>query len=374
MKIAIHGFYGMGNLGDEAILRALLQILDGFPTIEAVVFAKRPEQVSGIHGVRSVRSSGKRSFLRRAWEIGTSNLFVLGGGGLLKDYGDDSSSLEAWLRLLRLAQMLNVRTALGAVGVESIRYEDSKKTLRRILDRVDLAMVRDNHSKEVLLDIGVKNRIRITSDPAVLLADPKPRESDDLLVLPRIMICVRHWFSKGNYVEDPEVNENLIRSLAAAADHLVEHHSAQIDFVPFRTTSYDDDRVVANQVISHMKCTKNVDVCPSTPGVDDFIDMLDRTSLVIGMRLHSLILATGVGLPVIGLEYMPKVRAYMQSLNQGDYSLRLQEVTSDRLIGLVEDTVEQYSARSRLICSEICRLQEMARESLAELVRLAQGG
>lgn len=36
MKLAIHGFYGQGNLGDEVILKALLQEEFGrFPEIDS---------------------------------------------------------------------------------------------------------------------------------------------------------------------------------------------------------------------------------------------------------------------------------------------------------------------------------------------------
>ena len=370
-RIAIHGFYGMGNLGDEVILKALLQELDRFPEAEVIIFSRDPEQVSRTHGVRSLPARGRRSFLRRIWEIKTSDLFALGGGGLLKDYGSDSSSLKGWLRLLRLAKRLNVKTTLWAVGVENIRYDDSKKALRDALDGVDLITVRDSYSKQVLRGIGIEKEVKVVTDPAVLLANPKVRESKDISPPPKVMISVRHWFSKGEFIENPEANETFIKSLGAAADYLVERYSARIDFVPLRTTSYDDDRVVARQVVSCMKHGDSVRVLSSAPGVDEFAGMVDQYSLVIGMRLHSLILATAAGLPVIGLEYMPKVRAYMESIDQGDYSLDLEAVTSDRLVALIEDTFDHYNTRSQLICSEISKLQNIARDGIAELVELA---
>jgi len=371
VRIAIHGFYGQGNLGDEAILKGLLQEFDRYPEVEVVVFSRDPVQVSRIHGIKSLPSRGKRSFIRRIMEIKTSNLFVMGGGGLLKDYGSDSSSLKGWLSLLQLAKKLKVKTALFAVGVENIRYDDSKKTLRNALDGVDLITVRDSYSKEILLHIGIDNAVGVVTDPAVLLANPKATERKDDSTSPKIMICVRHWFSKGEYVENPEVNEKFIKSLAAAVDYLVERYSARIAFVPLRTTNYDDDRVIAKQVVSCMKHGAGVHVHSSAPGVDEFLGMVNQQSLVIGMRLHSLVLATAAGIPVIGLEYMPKVRAYMDSIGQGGYSLKLVAVTTDKLVALIEDTFRQYDTRSQSICSEVSELQSIARNSIAELFKLA---
>jgi len=371
-KIAIHGFYGEGNLGDEAILKAILQEFSKFPDINVVVFSSNPKQVSITHGVRSIYSQGRRSLLRRIWEIKTSNLFILGGGGLLKDYGSDSSSLEEWLKLLRLAKRLNVKTALCAVGVENIRYDESRKLIRDALDGVDLITVRDRNSKDVLIDIGVTNEVKVVTDPAVLLANINAsKKIKDISMPPKVIICVRHWFDKGFYIEKPEVNENFMRSLSATADFLVEQYNTEIDFIPFRTTSYDDDRIVAKQVISYMKHKDRTHIHSHAPGVDEYIEMAKQSSLVIGMRLHSLILGASVGVPVIGLAYMPKVKAYMDSIDQSEYSLDLETITGEKLISLIESISKNYDTNSKKIVPEISKLQMVAMRSIAEMVELA---
>ncbi|HER23665.1 MAG TPA: hypothetical protein ENO17_01145 [Candidatus Atribacteria bacterium] len=369
-KFAIHGFYGQGNLGDEAILKALLQEFSKFPNIKVVVFCSKPKQVFRAHGVRSVNSQGRRNFLRRIWEIKTSDLFILGGGGLLKDYGNDSSSLKEWLRLLKFAKKLNIKTALCAVGVENIRYDESRKLIRDALDKVDVITVRDCSSKDILRDIRVANEVKVVSDPAVLLTNINTDKLEDNLVSPKVIICIRHWFSKGFYIEKPEINENFIRSLSIAADFLIEHYNKKIYFVPFRTTSYDDDRIVAKQVVSYMKHKDKIYIHSSAPEVDEFIEMVKQSSLVIGMRLHSLILGTSIGVPVIGLEYMPKVRAYMESIKQSEYSLDLETITSEKLINKILITFEKYKERSQVIGLEISRLKKLASTNIEDLIEL----
>ena len=370
-KITIHGFYGQGNLGDEAILKALLQEFNKFPNIKVVVFSSKPKQVSITHGVGSVHSQGRRSLLRRIWEIKTSDLFILGGGGLLKDYGNDSSSLKEWLRLLKFAKRLNIKTALCAVGVENIRYDESRKLIRDALDGVDLITVRDYKSKDVLMNIGVANEVKVVSDPAILLANINADKIKDNLISSKVIICIRHWFNKGFYIEKPEINENFIRSLSTAADFLIEHYNMKIDFIPFRTTSYDDDRIVAKQVVSYMKHKDKTHIYSRILEVDEFIEMAKRSSLVIGMRLHSLILGTSIGVPVIGLEYMPKVKAYMESIKQSEYSLDLETITSEKLINKILITFEKYKERSQIINSEVFRLRKLVSANIKDLIELA---
>jgi len=372
IKIVIHGFYGQGNLGDEAILKALLQEFSKFSDIKVVVFSSNPKQVSKMHGVRSVHSQRRSSLLRRIWEIKTSNLFILGGGGLLKDYGHDSSSLKTWLRLLNLANKLNIKTVLCAIGVENIRYDESRKLLKDALDKVDLITVRDRNSKDILIDIGVKNEVKIVTDPVVLLANINTSKIKDIVMVPQIIICVRHWFDKGFYIEKSEINENFILSLSIAADFLVEQYNANIEFIPLRTTSYDDDRIVAKQVVSYMSHKDRTHIHSRVPAVNDFIEIAKQSSLVIGMRLHSLILGTTIGVPVIGLVYMPKVRGYMDSIGQSEYSLDLETITDEKLIYLIENIFKNYDVHSNEIVSEISKLQMVARESIVGMVELAR--
>lgn len=370
-KIAIHGFYGHGNLGDEAILKALLQEFGKFSNIKVVVFSRNPKQVSATHGVGCLPERGRWSVLRRIWKIKMSDLFVLGGGGLLKDYGKDSSDVRRWLGLLQLAKRLNVKTALLAVGVENIRYDESRKIIKNVLDKVNLITVRDHISKDVLMDVGIANEIKVVTDPAVLLANSNAGGIKEFTSSPKVIICVRHWFDKGFYIEKPEINENFLRSLSVAADFLIEHYNAKIEFIPFRTTSYDDDRIVAKHVVSYMKHKDRTFLHSRAPDVDEFIEMVKQSSLVIGMRLHSLILATSVGVPVIGLAYMPKVEGYMDSIGQREYSLDLETITSEKLIGLIESIFKNYYMHSKEIVSEVSKLRKVAKKSIKEIVELA---
>jgi polysaccharide pyruvyl transferase CsaB len=373
-KIAIHGFYGMGNLGDEAILASMLKEFRNYGSIDVVVFSRKPEQIQRIYGIRSISSEAKRDLLKRRSELKKCNLFILGGGGLLKDFGTDSTSLKKWLKLLDHANRLNKKTSLFAIGVENIRYNESKSLIQNALTNVDLITVRDKNSKDILESIGVENTIKVTTDPVVLLGESTQKTSSQIIKTKKPMkvaICIRHWYDKSFNIENPKVNENFIKAMASAAEFLIEQYDAKLEFIPMRTISYDDDRVAAKQIISHMKFKDNVEVINEVPEVNDFIKMLDQYSLLIGMRLHSLILGTSSGVPVIGLNYMPKVKAYMESIGQGKYSLELETITAEKIIKQITGTILHYDQRTKNIRKEILRLRKIAKDNIAELINLA---
>jgi polysaccharide pyruvyl transferase WcaK-like protein len=231
--------------------------------------------------------------------------------------------------------------------------------------------VRDENSRSILQDIGVDNDIEVTTDPTVLLGTAVEGKPRGLTSPPRVIVSVRHWFDKGFYIEDSEANRVFMESLASAVNYLVEQHSARVDFVPMRTTSYDDDRTVAAEVVSLMKHGDKVKVHTRAPEVDEFVRMTGRSSLIIGMRLHSLIIGASSGVPIIGLEYMPKVRAFMDSISQSEYSLDLNRVTSKQIIHTIEKTLSEYDIRTQKMISEISSLQKIAKNALMKLVQLS---
>lgn len=370
-KIAIHGFYGMGNLGDEAILKALRNFFNRRFSLNTIVFSRNSKAVLKYHGIKSIQESGALGYPRRLFEIKTCSLFCLGGGGILKDYGHDSSSLQKWLQLLRLAIKLKIKTSLCAIGVENIRYKRSLNLLRETINKVNIITVRDLYSKNLLQDIGVVKPIIVISDPGILLTKPKERKLNNISVKNRIMICLRHWHAMGNYVEDESANKNFIEEMAAALDQLVDQFSFFIDFVPFRTASYDDDRIFAKLIATKMKNRDKVYLFNKSPDILDFIKMLNDYILVIGMRLHSLIFASSSGLPIIALEYMPKIKAFMRSIDQKNYSINLKSFKSDHFLSLIENSFINYDIRSNTICSRITQLQKITIEGLSKIAQFA---
>ena len=78
----ILGYYGYGNLGDEATLRGMIGLLRraGFGRI--TVLSRDPRATARREGVKAVF---RYAPLRILWAIARSDLFLFGGGTLLQD-------------------------------------------------------------------------------------------------------------------------------------------------------------------------------------------------------------------------------------------------------------------------------------------------
>jgi len=360
MTIGIQGFYGHGNLGDEAILQGLLTELE---SIKLKIFTEQPRNVNREYGIKSINTR-IYNFPLLVRELKSTELFLLGGGGLLKDWGNTSRPLKKWLSILNIAKNIHIKTGLCAIGVENIRYEKSKKAMKKTLNGVDIITVRDKHSKELLEDIGIYNEIEVVSDPALLLANTSHGKTYDGAGKMKVCISVRHWYDEKFSIKNQQKNTYFIESMKKITNHLIEEYNAEVSFIPFRTINFDDDREIAQKIIDGTKNKKNIKLINEVPKPNEFISIAQDCQIVLGMRLHSLILASSVGTPFIGFGYMPKICAFTDSINQKEYSFDLNQFEYDAVIESIGKTMANYRERSNEIIENVGILKEKTKKAI----------
>ena len=362
----------MGNLGDDALLRILLREGERCcAEFRPLIFSYRPDVILRDYHIPSVPAWAydRRSPTRRLqdWALQRCQVFVLGGGSLLSDYGGDASRVIAWLSLLQRATELGRKTALCCIGVDTIRYRQSEDEIRRVLPRVDLIIVRDKRSAEYLRSIGIEREIVQVGDPTVLLAKPVVRRWPEH---PHVAVCLRHWYSQGRFIQDERIFERVLADLAAFLDRLIERHNARVSFIPFRVAWRDDDRRIARCVYEQMARRDRATLVTRSPRVEGFLQNLPNYHLVVGMRLHSVILASATGIPAIGLDYSPKVGAFFRDLGLPELALPMEMGLAERLEEQSERLIANYAATSEHIVRVITAQQGATRAALERMFSL----
>ena len=135
----------------------------------------------------------------------------------------------------------------------------------------------------------------------------------------------------------------MLSELAGALDTLVEHHGARVQFIPFRSVQGDDDAEVCADLAGRMAQAPDVRVLP-VPASPEAAGAAARSQLVVGTRLHSLILAAAAAVPAFGLDYMPKVRFFAERV--GACGTRL--ISNARLLRVTSRASSRARSRSAL--------------------------
>ncbi len=160
--VLLCGYYGYGNLGDEAL---------------AIAARKRAGEIWGesrvevlTHNPRKRAEHERMSPTAVLSALRRSDTLVLGGGTLLQN---DTSrrSLFYYLCLIGLARMLGRRVELWGNGLQEVRGRLAQKALRAALLRCSYVGVRDEQSALFARECGVEDgKIHLEADLAAKTA------------------------------------------------------------------------------------------------------------------------------------------------------------------------------------------------------------
>lgn len=341
-KVLICGFYGNYNLGDEAMLSGMIQLLqEQDQNLSFTVFSNDVKDTSQRYNVRAIDRLSRKQRLQRLLAIAQSQHFILGGGDLLRD-SVMSSIAATWLKPLQKAIHFNCRTAVLGISVGEIWRDESKTLIPKVLNQVNLIAVRDDNSKRILESLGVTKRIYVMSDLALqTLSELTPKRAHPSDCPPQVGISLRHLSLRGQSVNQ-NIYPTILKEIATVADTLAEKYGAIIHLLPLRTYadhyhSTDDDYISALAAMRYSRYSSQFVVHRYFDSLSTFNEVISKLDLVIGMRLHSLILGAGAGVPVIGAEYDPKIRGFLEEIDQADRCLPLDKFNQEEILPLAHD-------------------------------------
>ena len=273
MNILISGYYGFGNLGDELILKNIRNELERrFPGAGITVLSSCPADTRHCHGVNAL---SRWNPIRVSVAMWKSDLFILGGGGLIQDH-TSSRSLLYYAGVLMLAWVFRVPSFLFSVGVERVSGSVLPRALAFLLNQPFVTVsVRDEVSNQSLLSLGVKRIIHVTADPVFLTELPATVHHGSETAAPHVLFIPR--FSSS--VDGIPLYESLL-------DHVRRVRSLSVKTGLFQP--------IVEQAFG---------VATSFDGkpVDMTLRWLEGVTHVVSARFHGLVLAAMSGKPFLGI-------------------------------------------------------------------------
>jgi polysaccharide pyruvyl transferase CsaB len=365
LNILINGWYGQRNAGDDAILDVFVEQALARLDADITVLSEIPEQVdpaprlhAQFHPVLFGRGglsnllSGR--LLRHINLIRHADLVVLGGGGLLRDNTN-------WRNLFRLldeiwiARLFGRKTMLYGIGVGPFKTAFGKWLIGATSRMCDLITVRSQRGAELLREVGVPpERIEVVSDPAFLLAPTEPADQElHALFDGGATIGFYPTFAM---LRRDAADGHLAR-IAAALDRLVETEGARIVAVPMSVLEdRPDDVTVARKVRAAMRHPQALHIYDKRLSAAELKWVTGQARLNITVRLHAMIFSLGCNVPVVPVNYEPKVANVYADFGAPQYLVEIDEELDKRL-----------AEATRACLHDLARYSEQIRERRARV-------
>jgi len=354
-KVVISGYYGFNNAGDEAVLFSIVTTLKQLkPDVEIVVLSNDPVKTSQQHGVKAVNRWKVQEVMAA---VGKCDLVISGGGSLLQDVTGSRSAIY-YLGIVQMAKLLRKPVIYYANGIGPVTRTLTKTLIKIVSNKVDTITVRDDKSLQDLIEMGVtKPLARVTADPALGIS----REAIDLArgqellgelgieinsEKPILGICVREWKGLQDYTN----------KIAKVADE-VASQGWQVVLLPMH---YPHDVLPSLRVAKAMNYPAVV--AEKEYHVKDILAMIGNLELLVGMRLHALIMSAVMNVPFVGISYDPKVDRFLELMGlegAGTVHGLNENSLKDKVFSAIRGKIEL----KELLHRQMQELSQRARES-----------
>ena len=304
-RVAISGYYGFHNLGDEAVLYSMVSALRELrPELDITVLSADPAFTARAYGVDAVnrwRPGEVAAALRGC------DLLISGGGSLLQDV-TGFKSLAYYLGVIAMALAYRRPVMFYAQGIGPVRSAAGRRLVGLAARRARVVTVRDKASRDDLAGMGVPPAdIKVVADPVLGLSpgavDPAPgrqilAQAGLGTKAPLVGISVRPW-----------PGFQRVQTALAGACQELKASGVKIALLPLH---HPGDLELSRAVAADLDGTAAVITERLT--VPETMSLIGHFNALVGMRLHSLIMAAVMGVPPVGISYDPKIDRFMGSL------------------------------------------------------------
>lgn len=278
-KIAISGYYGFKNFGDEAILSVLVNHLKSLQNTDITVFSSDVEYTEKTYGLKAVKRFCLKDVLKT---IKDCDVLVSGGGSLLQDV-TSLKSLIYYAFIIAMGLFFNKKVVIFAQGIGPLNSNVAQNIVKNLLKYCSYVTVRDENSLKLLEKLGIKSEL--VCDPIYSL-DIKSEPQNGV-----VGVQLRDFKT---------MNQELLQKLALLivtkfADKKIEIFSLQ------KTQDLDLCKRFEAIVKSF-----NPDICTEIVE-DDIVNRLSRLEYLIGMRFHAVLVALKCGVRTCAINYDVKV-------------------------------------------------------------------
>lgn len=349
-KVLISAFVGSENLGDEAIFESILKNID-FNNALVMVTTVSPKKTAK-HEVTPIHA---RRPLQIVAAIKKADLVIMGGGGIIQDQSSILNLLYFAFQIA-VAKLYRTPVILCFVGVGPLKYWLSRFLLARLAMAMQYAIVRDKKSA-VLLSQVTRSRFPIYTlhDPVLNYPVTKSvKKSTD-----NVLVSLRQWYFSYSVLPASiarKLNHRgkksqqylaLVQSYAVTFDSFLKSHpETRITFVSF----YDsEDQEMTKDVMNSMKLVDRCDLPSNNLTVEKYIEAINESRILFGMRLHSVILAAVAGKAFVAIDYSPKVRSFAEKAGQSDAIVSVDKYESRAFLNCLNLVYEEAKPRSEVI-------------------------
>ncbi|MEW6382149.1 MAG: polysaccharide pyruvyl transferase family protein [bacterium] len=415
MNILIIEAYTDANVGSSALVENSIRICQmRFPGSKIQVMAHHPQSLENMHGCKAVQDvydypllqpRGKQVIwlirqlicMALAWKMAKkrectlrvpgkipqwnlesffwADLIISIGAERLNDkfYKGIPFSVFTYL----LCKRMGKRVVLFPQTIGPFFFIWSRIIIIKALRAVDQIYVRDEESYRIVTgQLGIDSAKVIRSpDMAILQTPIQPARARKLISLKSeekvVGISALRWNYFKNKAETPYASyQSYRREMAHLADELIDRYRIRIIFFPtnFQVHGCREDDVKTAEEIYHLMLHKErAMIIRRLPSPAELQGMLGCCEINITTRMHACILSTCAYVPTISVNYLFKIKEYMESLGLGAFSIDIEDFHAEAVLPLFDRLWGERESWRRHLTAAVAHKRSLLMQAMEAL-------
>lgn len=303
-NVLISGYYGFGNIGDEAILKAMIAEFNRMAhKADVTVLSGNPKETSDKFGIKT---EDRSHIFKVISAIRKCDVLISGGGSLLQE-STSRISIYYYLFIYFVALAFKKKIVIYSQGIGPVHRAFTKKMIKYVFDKAFSISVRDIQSKNELISYGIAaHKIVVTADPVVGFS--KFGKASGLELLEKEAF-EKKWPTIGFAIKNSK-NKCVVEDFVKIIDDL-KKQPCNIILLPFHQK---EDQ----ELIRKIKEQSGHDIIALTEKLEvkTVFSLIENLDVLVGVRLHALIFAAVSETPIVGISYDPKIDAFLHSIDE----------------------------------------------------------
>jgi len=361
-KLALFGAFGLGNLGNECTLQALLHnIRTHVPDAEIRCICPGPDEVRLAYKIRAIPIEEiplshianralrllRKIFVRIPLELfrwvkaivalTDVDMLVMTGTGMLGDFGISPLGLHFQiLKWTLLAKLCRCKVVFLSVGAGPLRQPLSRRIVKAALSLADYRSYRDSFSKNYLESIGFDTqRDHVFPDLAFSYPAAKlPQDANNGSSRAVVGVGVMTYFNRtGSSCHDDTIYSEYIAKVGDFVSWLLQEKYK----VRLLIGDVAYDQPATRDLMAYIKkrgvqCENGAIIDEPAASVGEVLSQLAATDFVVASRFHNILLALMLAKPVLTISYHEKNDALMASAGLTDFSQDIEHIDVGKMM------------------------------------------
>lgn len=283
-----------------------------------------------------------------------ADILLFTGGGYLRSQKGITQSLNLLMLLLMFyyATTCKAKKIIAPISFGPFAYKWQERLAAFVIKNFDIIMVREKYSHKILKKYGIQN-VLLSADTSLLLKYPKKKYTNNKLILG---FTIRKWLENE---KQKTFEDNFAKAIIRFSQQTkaIVQPIVQVDAPEYGDIDLEITQNIVNTLNQNHISTNKITFVTNLSKTNIY----SKSDLLLGVRMHSNILAALQGTPFVAISYEYKTTGISDFIGVKNYCIDINRANAKLLnkkLLLLEKNRDQVS-QELLHSLKTIRIQEM---------------